>query len=282
MSDLDDRERTWQDLEYDGPSDEAQRKPCPFCAEWIAADARKCRYCGEILDGAEQAPRGLWAWVKRFFRRGFRVRYEHVPVDEIRQNPFQPREYMDEHTSEFERLKQSVRAFGVIVPIIVRREKKGFVLVAGQRRLAACRALKMRSIPSLIESLTQKEMMEVAVLENLHRKELNRVESSRALQRIIYNDRMESWKSLGRRFGMDLDELKTQKGLLDLPVLLQEAVARGMITPAQAQALSQVREELALKSMLKETYQRRLSPEEIAAWTKAAPAQPEGGGHGSS
>lgn len=279
MSDIDDRERTWQELEYDGSPDEPARKPCPLCAEWIAADARKCRYCGETLGPDEEKPRGLWGWLTRLFRRAPQVRYEHVAVDDIRQNPYQPREYMDAHTPEFERLKQSIRAFGVIVPIIVRREKRGYVLVAGQRRLAACRALKISSIPALIESLSQKEMMEVAYLENLHRKELNRVESSRALQRMMFTDRVDTWKSLGRRFGIDIDEIKLQKSILDLPVLLQEAVARGMITAVQAQALSEIREELALKAMLKETYQRRLSPEEIAAWTKAALRPEEGGPH---
>lgn len=256
--------RSAEELEFDAPEGEPERVACPFCSEWIRAGARKCRYCGEFIDPAERRGRGgLLAWFRRLFKRERTIRYEHIPVKDIRANPFQPREYMDTHTAEFERLKQSIAAFGVIVPIIVHPEKRGYQLVAGQRRLAASRALKIRTIPALLESLDHKEMMEVAYLENLHRKDLNTVESSRAMQRIVYQDGRDTWKAAARRFGISLDEIRAQRLLLKLPMLLQEATARGLITVAQAEALSAVEREAVLKAALRETYRRRLTPEQI-------------------
>jgi ParB family chromosome partitioning protein len=254
--------RRWEEPEAEG---EPERVACPLCAEWIRAGARKCRYCGEYVDADERRRRsGLRGWIRRVLKRERAIRYEQVPLKKIRANPFQPREYMDTHSAEFERLKQSIAAFGVIVPIIVHQERSGFILVAGQRRLAASRALKIRSIPALIQQLAHKEMMEVAFLENLHRKDLNRVESSRALQRIVYQDKNDTWRDVAHRFGIGLDEIRAQRMLLKLPVLLQEAVARGLITQEQAAAMGGIEHELVLKAALRETYRKRLSPEEIS------------------
>lgn len=258
--------KAWEELEYDAPKGEAERTSCPFCSEWIRAGARKCRYCGEYIDPDERRRQGgVAGWFSRLFKREREIRYEHLPVKDIRSNPYQPREYMDTHTPDFERLKQSIAAFGVIVPIIVHAERQGYQLVAGQRRLAASRALKIRTIPALVEQLGHKEMMEVAYLENLHRKDLNRVESSRALHRIVYQDNGDSWKAAALRFGIALDEIKAQRGLLKLPILLQEAMARGLISMEQGQALAGIEQELVLKAALRETYRRRLTPEEITA-----------------
>lgn len=182
---------------------------------------------------------GVASTVARWFGRGRRgEKLTYLRVDEIQDHPLQPREYvLDEHLQS---LKSSIERYGVIVPIIVSRVAGRYQLVAGQRRLAAVRALGYARIPAIVRQLTLKEMMEAAYLENLHRLDLSKVDHVLMFDRIRRKHPGLSEEELAATMGLEADEIRRARGFLDLPVPVQEALRAGMIGEEHANAISEL------------------------------------------
>lgn len=99
-----------------------------------------------------------------------------LPIKEIRKNPYQPRQTFDE--DKLEDLKHSILTHGVMQPITVRKAVKGYTLVAGERRLRASKKAGLAAIPAIITDMSDKEMMELAIIENLQREDLSALEEA--------------------------------------------------------------------------------------------------------
>ena len=108
-----------------------------------------------------------------------------INITECRPNPYQPRKIFDEEA--IEELKQSIEEHGILQPLIVRKTIKGYEIVVGERRFRAAKEAKLDTVPVVIRELTEQQMMEIAVLENLQREDLTPIEEAAAYQMLMEN-----------------------------------------------------------------------------------------------
>jgi ParB family chromosome partitioning protein len=193
-----------------------------------------CRHCGTG---------GFWSGVGRFFRSLAKPsrkedRLQYIAIDEIQDNPFQPREYVVE--APHATLRASIEKYGVIVPIIVNRDHGRYVLIAGQRRLMAARDLGMKMIPAIVRTIGTREMMQVAALENLHRESLNPIDLVLMLDRLRPRCPGVSEADLAATMGLKPEEISRGRAMMKLPVPVQEALRAGMISGTQAEVIAEI------------------------------------------
>ena len=157
-----------------------------------------------------------------------------VPPDAISPNPFQPREKIDPAT--LEGLVESIRQNGLLQPITVRRMGDGYQLVAGERRWRAALQIGLPTIPVVVRDLNDQQMLEVALIENIQREDLNPIEKARAYQQLIKTFNL-TQEAAAARLGQERSTVANFIRLLDLPDEIQEIVSRGTISMGHARAL---------------------------------------------
>ena len=108
---------------------------------------------------------------------------QELPLNELRVNPYQPRKTFNEES--LNELAESIKEHGVFQPIIVKKSIKGYEIVAGERRFRASKLAGKETIPAIVRNFTDEEMMEIAVLENLQRENLNAIEESTAYKKLL-------------------------------------------------------------------------------------------------
>lgn len=163
-----------------------------------------------------------------------------LPVAEIRPNHLQPRRQFSEEKSA--ELAASIKARGVIQPILVRRRAEGgYELIAGERRLRAVQALGWPTIPAAIRSATDAESLELALLENLQRDDLNPVEEAQGYQRLTVEFNL-TQDQIAESVGKDRSSVANALRLLKLPASILEALRARRITTGHAKALLAVEE----------------------------------------
>lgn len=162
-------------------------------------------------------------------------RFGEIAVAEVQPNPFQPRE--DFNPAALEELKQSIAEKGVVQPITVRRKDSGYQLVSGERRLRAVKELGYETIPAYIIRVdSDDEMLELALIENIQREDLNPIDVAHAYQRLISECNL-TQEQVAQRVGKDRSTVTNFLRLLKLPVEIQESVRRGELTTGHARAL---------------------------------------------
>ena len=108
-----------------------------------------------------------------------------IPLEELRPNPYQPRKVFDEEA--LQDLADSIKEHGVFQPIIIKKSIKGYEIIAGERRYRASKIAGLTKIPAIIRNFTDEQMMEIALLENLQRENLNAIEEAIAYKKMIQN-----------------------------------------------------------------------------------------------
>jgi ParB family chromosome partitioning protein len=162
-------------------------------------------------------------------------RVSEIPLDQIHPNPRQPRMEFDE-AMLFE-LAESIRAQGVLQPILVRLGAEGgYQLIAGERRLRASKLLGLATIPSIVRTVDDDEMLELALIENLQREDLNPIEEAFGYQRLIEELRY-THERLSERVGRNRSSITNSLRLLTLPSGVQAMVSRGTLSAGHARAL---------------------------------------------
>jgi ParB family chromosome partitioning protein len=157
-----------------------------------------------------------------------------VLLSQVTANPFQPRQrFEDEAIRE---LAASIRATGVLQPVLVRTHADGFQLVAGERRLRAAGLAGLDHIPAIVREVTDREMMELALIENIQREDLNPIEEARAFHALVEKVGM-THDQLSERVGKQRSSITNSLRLLGLPVEVQEMVSRGTLSAGHARAL---------------------------------------------
>jgi ParB family chromosome partitioning protein len=157
-----------------------------------------------------------------------------IPVDRITPNPFQPRKTFD--PEPLDELKRSIAEYGVLVPIIVRPRDDGFELVAGERRWRACAALQLPSIPAIVRAGDDRDTLEVAMIENLQRENLNPLEEAAGFQHLI-DEYGFTQDEVARRLGRSRPAVANTLRLLSLPDAVKAMLADGRLSAGHARAL---------------------------------------------
>lgn len=158
-----------------------------------------------------------------------------LPISDIYPNPFQPRiEFSDEELAE---LSQSISENGLIQPIIVRKSDIiGYELIAGERRLRACKRLGMTEIPAVVKEVTDQESRKQAIIENLQRSNLNPIEEAKAYRSLI-NELAYSHEELAKAMGKSRPYISNALRLLQLPQEIQTSIENGKLSQGHARAL---------------------------------------------
>lgn len=180
-----------------------------------------------------------------------------VSISDIETNPFQPRKEFDE--SALQELAQSIREQGVITPITVRRMPDGkYQLIAGERRFRASQLAGLTELPAYIRVATDGQMMEMALVENIQRENLNAIEIALSYNALIEECRL-THEQLSQRVGKDRSTITNYLRLLNLPAETQLALSSGQISMAHARALVNVEDPERHLAILHDIVNRHLS-----------------------
>ncbi|HUY41712.1 MAG TPA: ParB/RepB/Spo0J family partition protein [Candidatus Dormibacteraeota bacterium] len=157
-----------------------------------------------------------------------------IPLDRIVPNPFQPRKAFDE--SSMIELRASIDAHGVLVPIIVRPRGDRFQIVAGERRWRACAALQRSTIPAIVREESDRASLEMAIVENLQREDLNALEEAAGFAQLV-DDYDLTQEQVAQRVGRSRSAVANALRLLGLPDAIKAMIADGRLTGGHARAL---------------------------------------------
>jgi len=163
-----------------------------------------------------------------------------VPVGDIEPNPYQPRQQFDQ--AELDRLSQSITDHGMLQPLVVRRGGAGFQIVAGERRWRAAKAAGWEKVPCQVSDVDQRQLAELAIVENVQRKDLSPLEKAASFRR--YLDQYQcSQEELAGRVKLDRSTVANLLRLLELPEAVQQALLAQRISQGHARALLPLGEE---------------------------------------
>ncbi len=160
--------------------------------------------------------------------------FAEIPIGQIRPNPRQPREEFDDDA--LAELMASIREVGVLQPVVVRQVTDGIELVMGERRWRACRELGLETVPAIVRSTADDAMLLDALLENLHRQQLNPLEEAAAYQQLLAEFGA-THEGLADRIGRSRSHVTNTMRLLGLPPAVQRRVAAGVLSAGHARAL---------------------------------------------
>jgi ParB family chromosome partitioning protein len=194
-----------------------------------------------------------------------------IPVDEIQPNPSQPR--VDFPEEQFQELVLSVKAHGIIQPVVVRPVRHGFELVAGERRWRAAKAAGLASIPAQVRNVDSAQAFELSIIENIQRQDLNAMEKARAYKRLI--DTFELTQEIAaQRLGISRSAMANAMRLLDLPGEIQDAVSRGTISMGHARTILAVPEIEQRLALWRRIEKEGLSVRQVEQLVAKGPARP--------
>ena len=161
----------------------------------------------------------------------------NVPLNELHANPYQPRKTFDEEA--LNELAASIKEHGVFLPIIVKKGIKGYEIIAGERRVKAATMAGLTEIPAIIRDFNDQEMMEIALLENLQRENLNAIEEANAYKKLQEHLNL-TQEELAKRLGKSRSHITNMLGLLTLPLKIQDYIQEKRISMAHARVLSKL------------------------------------------
>lgn len=177
-----------------------------------------------------------------------------ISVDTIETNPYQPRTHFD--SDALIELKESIQVQGIIQPITVRRLGSGYQLISGERRLQASKLAGLSKIPAYIREATDQQMLEMGLIENIQRENLNPMEVALAYSRLLKECNIKQ-DELGSRVGKDRTTVNNYLRLLNLPKIIQTGLAEKKLSMGHARALLGIENE----DVLLNTYQEILNKE---------------------
>jgi ParB family chromosome partitioning protein len=196
-----------------------------------------------------------------------------VPVEAIRPNPNQPRSHFD--PDDLDELAQSIREHGVLQPVLVSEQPDGtYELITGERRWRAARLAGLSSLPAIIKEVTSQASLEMALVENIQRRDLNPLEEALAFRQLLDEHGL-TQDQLAQRLGKSRVSVTNTLRLLHLPATVQEALGAGSITEGHARAILVAASEPARLGLLDEVLSEHLSVRETEARARQANEEPQ-------
>ncbi len=183
-----------------------------------------------------------------------------IKLDELRSNPYQPRKVFDEQS--LNELASSIREHGVFQPIIVKKSIKGYEIIAGERRVKASRIAGKETIPAIVREFNDTEMMEIAVLENLQREDLNAIEEANAYVKIMQAKNL-THEELAKVLGKSQSYVTNTIGLLRLPDEVKKLVVDDKLSMTHARILSKMSDYNTIISLANKVVNEGISVREL-------------------
>jgi len=191
---------------------------------------------------------------------------QQINLSEIRSNPYQPRKTFNQEA--LQELAESIKAYGVFQPIIVKKSIKGYDLVAGERRVKASRLAGMETIPAIVKDFSDEMMREIALLENLQRENLTAIELAWAYKGIIDSLHI-TQDELAVKIGKSRSSVTNTLGLLRLPNSVQNMILEGKLSMGHARELSKLDDNEKIVEYAKNIVNNNLSVRDIENLSKS-------------
>lgn len=188
-----------------------------------------------------------------------------IKLDELRSNPYQPRKNFDKIA--LQELADSIKEHGVFQPIIVKKSIKGYEIIAGERRVKASQIAGLTEIPAIIRDFNDTQMMEIALLENLQREDLNAIEEANAYKKLQETLSL-TQDNLAKRLGKSRSHITNMLGLLSLPANIQEEIANKSISMGHARVLSKLDNSNQQQELLEKILNDGISVRELEKLTQ--------------
>ena len=189
-----------------------------------------------------------------------------VEVKDVNPNPYQPRKYFDD--DKIQELADSIKLHGVFTPILVKKAVKGYELIAGERRLRASKVAGLKTIPAILMEFDDQQMMEIALLENIQREDLNVIEEAKAYEKMI-GKLGYTQEELARRIGKSREHVANTLRLLRLPQKIQEYVIAHQLSMGHVRALLSLRDEDMMEEIAEKAIREQLSVRAVEKLVKA-------------
>lgn len=182
-----------------------------------------------------------------------------VKIETLQSNPYQPRTELSE--KKISELRQSIRTYGLIHPIVVRRAGRGYQIVAGERRVIACRGLGWNTIPAIVREIADSTMAMLALIENLQRENLSYLDEAEGYARLIKEFNL-TQEVLAQRLGKSQSTIANKMRLLRLPREVKDLLVKKQLTERHARALLKLETEEQQVEMIKQVVQKGLTVSE--------------------
>lgn len=185
---------------------------------------------------------------------------QEISLKELRPNPYQPRKTFQQEA--IDELKDSILEHGILQPLVVRKSIKGYEIVVGERRFRAAKEAKLASVPAVVRELTEQQMMELAVLENLQREDLNPIEEGQAYQTLMEKLKF-TQEEVAKRLGKSRPHVANHIRLLSLPPKIQELISDGKISMGHGRALLGLRQKAKLPAIVDKIIEESLNVRQL-------------------
>ncbi|WP_010630837.1 ParB/RepB/Spo0J family partition protein [Sporolactobacillus vineae] len=206
--------------------------------------------------------KGLDAFFPSGFSDDLENASESLKLSELRPNPYQPRKDFNEQG--LEELAQSIRQHGIIQPLIVRKSIKGYDIVAGERRFLAAKMAGLNSVPVIIKELTDKEMMQIALIENLQRENLNPIEEATAYQKLMHGLQL-TQDELSKKLGKSRPHVANYLRLLQLNPPVRKLLEEGKLSMGHGRALVGLKDKKQLTAVVDKVLKEQMNVHQLEA-----------------
>jgi len=183
-----------------------------------------------------------------------------LQIGQIKPNPFQPREKFD--SEGMEELVQSIKEKGIIQPVLVRPKGEGYELIAGERRLRAANLLNLNEIPVIIKDVDDQDSLELSLIENIQRQELNPIEEAHAYQYLLDKFKL-TQEEISEVLGKSRVSITNTLRLLKLPIEIQEEIKNGRISFAHGRTLLEIDDANLQRRLVQDIISNALSVREL-------------------
>ncbi|GBU01632.1 ParB/RepB/Spo0J family partition protein [Staphylococcus argenteus] len=181
---------------------------------------------------------------------------KQIDITEIKPNPYQPRKTFDEnHLND---LADSIKQYGILQPIVLRKTVRGYYIVVGERRFRASKIAGLKHVSAIIKELTDEDMMELAVIENLQREDLNAIEEAESYQRLM-TDLKITQQEVAKRLSKSRPYIANMLRLLHLPKKISDMVKDGRLTSAHGRTLLAIKDEQQMLKLARKVVKEKWS-----------------------